>query len=230
MLSYHNLYLDRCFSLVGGSLALKLFDANYYYNLVTADKQWQWRSTFTNVVHSLVISFWCPLALMQSSSESKQDNIVTRFSCSSYYIICSAWTSYSMDVVNLMTFRRKSAKIKTIVHHLVAIAWLSLGVFGKTHVCFISVGELLQIGIFFFHLRRLVALSGFQRNGLFYWSITKLRNVSFIGIRSAVFFWIQWQVFQHREDIQTTSFVLAETVFLVITAYSCIVGKMLINE
>ena len=114
-------------------------------------------------------------------------------------------------------------KFKTIVHHLVAIAWLSLGVFGKTHVCFISVGELLQIGIFFFHLRRLVALSGFQRNGLFYWSITKLRNVSFIGIRSAVFFWIQWQVFQHREDIEDNLVLLGRNSFFDDCGHNCIV-------
>ena len=198
-------------------------------DLVRADKQWQWRSTFTFVIYALVMSIWCPLALMQSSTESKQDNIVTRFSCSSYYILCSAWTHYLMDLMNWMMCMRKSVKIMTIIHHLATIACMSLGVFGKTHVCFVSVSELCEISSFFFYLRRLVFLSGFQLNGLVYWSVTKLRNVSFIGIRSAVFIWFQWQFFHHREDMGTTWFVLGEMFFLVIVFHNCFVSKMLIN-
>ena len=176
------------------------------------------------------MSIWCPLALMQTLREAEQvDNIVTGFSCSSYYILCFAWTHYVMDLVNLMTFMWKSAKIRLIFHHLGTIAWMSVGVFGKTHVCFLSVAELCEISSFFLYSWCLLALSGFQRNGLVYWSITKLRNVSFIGIRSAVFLWLQWQAFQHREDIQTTSFVLGETVFVVIVVHNCIVSKKLIK-
>ena len=198
-------------------------------DLVRADKQWQWRSTFTYVVYALVMSIWCPLALMQSSFESKQDNIVTRFSCSSYHILCSAWTHYIMELLNLMIYMRKWVKFRTVVHHLVAIAWLSLGILGKTHVCLLSAAELMEIDIFFGHLRKLMALSGLQRNGRFYRLVTKVRTVSFIGIRPAMFIWFQWQFFHHREDMETTWLVFGVIAVSVIAAHNCIVGKMLIN-
>ena len=199
-------------------------------HLTASHKQRQWKSNFMFMVFAAVMSILSSLALMVSSTESKEDNITTRFSCSSYYVICIALTYYVLDLMDLITHMKTSGQFMSVAHHLAAISLFSVGVFGKSQVCLIAATEICESTSVLHHLAKLLTLYGFQRKGRIYQSIAKLRNCAFFCVRSAFFLWAQWQLFQHGADMETTSFYMIEITSVCLFVHNMVIMNMLIHE
>ena len=175
-------------------------------HLTTRFERWKWKNNVLALIFTVIISIWCPLELNQSSVEDEQDNIVERFSCSSYYLLCVAWTNYLLDLVDLITHMRTSGQFRLAVLYVTAVAFLSVGIVRKSNVCLLVVAELLEISSVSIYLSMLLVKSGIPCNELVHWSLGRLRNGAIMGILSTVYLfnWFQRQKSQHRTDKVTT--------------------------
>ena len=199
-------------------------------HLKTAHEQWKWKNNLIALIFTVIMSIWCPLALMHSSREVGQDNTLTRISCSCYPVLYFAWTNYVLEFVDLITHMKTSHHFRLAVHHVAAVAALSVGVLWKSNVCFLVAVELLETSSVLLYLTRHLAMSGFQRNGQVYLSLVKLRNVAFVGIRCLLFLWFQWHLYHNREDIDNTTFYTLQTACLVIAAHNMVLANNLLHN
>ena len=183
-------------------------------HLTTSYEHRKWKLSFVSLVYTLAVSF-CSLSFWIRSSTA--DDIVKEYPCSGYSIACLIWTHYVLDLSYSILHIKTPNQVLVAVHHLATVATASVPIFYKiVNVYFVLVPAFFELCVALVYLSKLMALSGIQRNGLFYQSVMRARNVAIICTRVPLWAWFQWQLLRDRADMETTPFLICEACWLVL--------------